>query len=127
MFSLKSKILITVVAIGLLTTGGVANVANAQNSYMPQQRQQEQMKVTDTQLQEFAKAQVAVRQVQEEFQKKATNITSQDEMKALQQQANKQMIQAIQRTNLSAQEYNQITNAVQTNPELRKKYMNITK
>ncbi|MFP4465404.1 MAG: DUF4168 domain-containing protein [Alphaproteobacteria bacterium] len=126
MLSLKNKILMTAAAVGLLSTGGVATVANAQDSYMPPQSQQQpQMNVTDAQLQEFAKAQAAVGQVQSKFQEQAQAVETQEELQMIQQQANEQMVQAIQRTDLSVQEYNQIANAVQADPQLREKYMNM--
>ncbi|MFP4098938.1 MAG: DUF4168 domain-containing protein [Alphaproteobacteria bacterium] len=126
MLSLKNKILMTAAAVGLLSTGGVATVANAQDSYMPPQGQQQpQMNVTDAQLQEFAKAQAAVGQVQSKFQEQAQAVETQEELQMIQQQANEQMVQAIQRTDLSVQEYNQIANAVQADPQLREKYMNM--
>jgi len=124
MLSLKNKILMTAAAIGLLSTSGVATVANAQDSYMPPQGQQ-QMNVTDAQLQEFAEAQAAVGQVQSNFQAQAQAVETQEEMQMVQQQANEQMVQAIQETDLSVQEYNQIANAVQADPQLREKYMNM--
>ena len=114
----------TAAAIGLLSMGGMAPVASAQDSYMPQQGQQ-QMNVTDAQLQEFAEAEAAVRQVQSKFQAQAQAVETEAEMQAIQNQANQQMVQAIERTDLSIQEYHQIANAVQANPQLREKYMNM--
>ncbi len=124
MLSLKNKILMTAASVGLLSTGGVATVASAQDSYMPQQGQ-EQMNVTDAQLQQFAEAQAAVRQVQSKFQAQAQAVETEEEMQMIQQQANEEMVQAIERTDLSIQEYNEIANAVQTDPQLREKYMNM--
>jgi hypothetical protein len=44
-------------------------------------------------------------------------------MQTLQQQASQEMVQAIESTDLSVQEYNQIANLVQSDPQLREKYM----
>lgn len=125
MLSLKNKILMSAATIGLLSTGGMATVANAQDSYMPPQGQQQQMNVTDAQLQEFAEAQAAVGQVQSNFQSQAQAAETQEEMKIIQQQANEQMVQAIQRTDLSLQEYNQLANLVQANPQVQQRYMEL--
>ncbi|NCC22961.1 MAG: DUF4168 domain-containing protein [Alphaproteobacteria bacterium] len=126
MLTLKNKILMAATAVGLLSAGGAATVANAQDSYIPPQgQQQQQMNVTDAQLQEFAKAQAAVSQIQAQFQNQAANITTQEEMTALQQQANQQMVQAIEQTDLNVEQYNLIASAVQTNPEVQKKYMDM--
>lgn len=126
MLTLKNKILMTATTLGLLSAGGMATTANAQDSYMPPQgQQQQQINVTETELQEFAKAQDAISQLQEQFQGQAANITSQAEMTALQQQVNEQMVQAIQKTDLSIDQYNLIATAVQTDPNLQKKYMDM--
>lgn len=124
MLTLKNKILMTATAIGLLSTGGVVTVANAQDSYMPQQGQQ-QMDITDAQLQEFAEAQVAVGQVQSKFQAQAQAIETQEEMQVIQEQAQTQAVQAIEQTDLSVQEYNQIANAVQADPQVQQRYMEL--
>lgn len=126
MFSLKNKILMGAAAIGLLSSVGVTTVAKAQDNTMPPQgQQQQQMNVTDAQLQEFAQAQAAVGQVQSKFRAQAQAVETQEEIKAIQQQASQQMVQAIQQTDLSVQEYNQIANLVQANPQVREKYMEL--
>lgn len=123
MISLKKNILMSAAFVGLLSTSGVATVANAQESYTPPQgQQQQQMNITDAQLEEFAKAQAAVSQVQRKLQGQAANITSQEEMTALQQQANEQMVQAVQQTDLNVQEYNLIASAVQADPQVQARY-----
>lgn len=126
MLSLKHKILMTAAAVGLLSASGMSAVANAQNSYMPQQGEQQQMNVTDAQLQEFAEAEAAVRQVQSKFQGQMQSVETQAEMQAIQQQASQEMTQAIQQTDLNVQEYNQIVSLVQTNPEVQKRYIQLT-
>ena len=126
MLSLKNKILMSAATIGLLSAGGVATVAKAQDSYMPSQnQQQQQMNVSDAQLQKFAKADQAIRQMQSKFQSQSQGVESQEEMQAIQQKANKQMVQAIEQTGLSIQEYKKIGNVIRTNPEVQKKYMNM--
>lgn len=120
MFSHKNKILTAFAAIGLLSVGGTSTVANAQANAA-----QQQTSVTDQQLQEFAVAEAAVRQVQAQFQAQAESITSQAEASALQQQANEQMVQAIQQKDMSVDEYNQIANTIQANPEVQERYMEL--
>jgi DNA primase large subunit len=125
MLSLKNKMLMTVAAIGLLSAGGAFTAANAQDGYMSQQGQQQQMNVTDAQLQEFVEAQAAIDRIQSQFQERAASITSQEEMTNLQEQTNKQMVQAIEQTDLSVQEYNQIARLVQADPQTQEKYMEL--
>ncbi|MEX2616751.1 MAG: DUF4168 domain-containing protein [Alphaproteobacteria bacterium] len=125
MLSLKNRILATTAAIGLLT-GGVSAVANAQDrSVPPQGQQQQQVNVTTEQLQEFAKAQAAIGEVQAQFQRQAQGVESQEKIQSLQQQANEQMVEAVQETDLSVQEYNQIANLIQADPQVRQRYMEL--
>lgn len=119
MLSLKNKILMTAAAVGLLSMGGAATKANAQDSYMPPQGQQQQVNVTDAQLQEFAQAEASVRQVQEKFQGYAQAVETQEEMQTIQNQANEQMVQAIEQTDLSVQEYREIASLVQADPQVQ--------
>jgi len=46
-------------------------------------------------------------------------------MQMIQQQANEQMVQVIEQTDLSIQEYNQIASLVQANPQVRERYMEL--
>ncbi len=124
MLSLKSKILVSVAAVGLLSTSGLATIASAQDSYMPE-AQQQQVNVTDQQLQDFAAAQAAVDQIQTQFQQQAADAQTQAELTAMQQQANEQMVEAIQQTGLKVEEYNQIATAVQSDPQIQQKYLDL--
>ncbi len=126
MFSLKSKTLMTVAAAGLLSAGSHVSTAQAQEGYPPaQSQQQSQADVSENKLEEFADARDAVGEAQEEFQSQAQNISSEKEMQNLQQEANEKMIQAIQETDLSVEEYNRIANLIQTSPEIRQKYQKV--
>jgi len=127
MLTLKNKMFMTAAAIGVLATGGFATSAHAQNNTAPPTQQQQQINVDEAQLQEFAQAEAAVRQVQTKYEGQAQAIETQEEMQTLQQQASQEMVQAIQSTDLSVQEYNQIANLVQADPQLRKKYLKIAR
>ncbi|WP_281300487.1 MULTISPECIES: DUF4168 domain-containing protein [unclassified Iodidimonas] len=123
MLSLKNGLLVTASTIGLLSLGGAVSFANAQENRMPPQGQHQQVDVSDAHLQEFVKAQAAVSQIQAQFQAQAADISSQTEMTALRQQANEQMVQVIQQTDLNIEQYNQIASAVQTDPNVRERYI----
>lgn len=125
MLTLKNKMFMTAAAIGVLATGGFATDSNAQNNTAPPAAQQQQMNVNDAQLQEFAQAQAAIREVQTKYQGQAKAIETQEEMQTLQQKASQEMVQAIRSTDLTVQQYNQIANLVQSNPQIREKYMEV--
>ena len=127
MFSLENKNLMKAAAIGLLSIGGLATGAHAQESYMPSQgQQQQQINVTDEQLKQFVEAQAAVGELQSKFQSQAQAVETQEERQMLQREANEQMVQAIQQTDLSVEEYNQIASLVQADPQIQQRYMELT-
>lgn len=128
MLTLKNKMFMTAAAIGVLSTGGLVTSASAQNNTAPPPaQQQQQINVDEAQLHEFAAAEAAVRQVQTKYEGQAQAIETQEEMQTLQQQASREMVQAIQSTDLTVQEYNQIANLVQADPQLREKYMEMVR
>ncbi len=125
MLTLKNKMFMTAAAIGVLATGGFATDSNAQNNTAPPATQPQQMNVNDAQLEEFAQAQSAIRQVQAKYQGQAKAIETREEMQSLQQKASQEMVQAIRNTDLTVQQYNQIANLVQSNPQVREQYMEV--
>ena len=130
MFSKTNKILMSAATIGLLSLTGGAGVAQAQDAAAqlePQsQQQQAQMNVTDAQLQEFAKAQTELGQIQQEYQARAEGIETQEEFQEMKEQANEDAIAAIQKTELNVQEYGQIASMIQSSPDLQKRYMELS-
>ena len=104
MLTLKNKMFMTAAAIGVLATGGFATDSNAQNNTAPPATQQQKMNVNDAQLEEFAQAQAAIREVQTKYQGQAKAIETQEEMQTLQQKASQEMVQAIRSTDLTVQQ-----------------------
>lgn len=130
MLSLKNKILMTAATVALSATSG-AHVAHAQQGNVaPQQAQQgqaqaQQVNVTDQEMRDFVDAEQAVRQVKSKFQGKVQNIKTQEQLQALQAKANEQMVQAIRENGLKVEEYNRTAQAIQTNPQVQKKYLKL--
>ena len=127
MLSLKNKILMTAATVALSATGG-AHVAHAQQGNVaPQQgqAQAQQVNVTDQEMRDFVDAEQAVRQVKSKFQGKVQNIKTQEQLQALQAKANEQMVQAIRENGLKVAEYNKTAQAIQTNPQVQKKYLKL--
>lgn len=144
MFSLNNKILMAAATVGMLLTGGAATVANAQDNQMPPQGQgqqqqqyqqqgaqdpfggqQQQVDISNEQLENFVEAEDAARQVQTEFQGQATDVTSPEEMAALREQMNAQMTAAIEQTGMSVEQYSLVLTAIQSDPQIREKYINM--
>ncbi len=93
--------------------------------YQQQQRQQPGTNVSTEKLKKFKSAQQDVIQSQRQLQQKMNTAESPEQRAQIQQQANEEMVDAIADAGLSVNEYNQIATAVQENPGLRDKYMNL--
>ena len=114
------------IAFGVLSTAGVPTYASAQSAQSAQPAQQ-QANISDTQLREFANARSAVEQIQMKYQDKAQNVTSEQDMQRLQAQANNEMVQAVEKTNLSVEQYNQIASLIQTDQKMLDRYMKLAR
>lgn len=74
---------------------------------------------TDTQVEGFAEAMTDVQSLNEEYGPKVTAETDATAQATLQQEMNTKMTAAVEESGLTAQEYNQIAAAAQTDAELR--------
>ena len=74
---------------------------------------------TDTQVEGFAEAMADVQSLNEEFGPRVTAETDATAQATLQQEMNARMTAAVEESGLTAQEYNQIAAAAQTDSELR--------
>lgn len=76
--------------------------------------------VSDSKLELVANAFIEVRQIQNEYSPQIESATSQEEAQAVQEEASRKMIQAIEETDgLEIEEYNQIMAEAQENEQLR--------
>lgn len=127
MLIFKNRILAAAALAGLV--GGAFVPAYAQQAQSPPagQQQQEQQRVQtnvpDEQLEEFVQAHSSVQQIYDQYQGQAATVQSQDDLIVLQQQANEEMVQAIEQSDLSLAEYNQIASAIQFDPDIRDRYI----
>jgi len=113
----------------LIAAGALAAPAQAQQGYTqqqptqaPQQTQQKAANVTEAQLEAFAEAQTAIRDVQTKYQSQAADVTSESEVRSLQEKMNAEMVQEIKGAGLNVEEYRTITAALQTDPAVQEKY-----
>lgn len=138
MFALKTRTEIKLAAAAaIIAAGSFAAPAIAGDSYMPPQGQaqqqhpgqaaQGQAEVSDEQLQAFAEAQDAIRNVQTKYQSQAADVTSEAEVRTLQEQMNTEMIEEIESSGLNVEEYRTITAALQTDPSVQEKYNALTR
>lgn len=110
-----------------LLTAAIAQPALAQQSYgsgasnppagaqMQQQRGQ-QMQITQQDIENYAEARMAVDEISNEWRGKVQDMSA-----AEQEELNKTLMNAVQGSGLSVQEYNAISAALQQNEELQKR------
>lgn len=86
-----------------------------------QQQQQQQQNFSDDDLAAFADARKEVNSISQDFQKKAQDAEDQSQIAQLRQEANEEMVEAVQDAGLATDKYNAIAQAIRTNPELASK------
>lgn len=117
--------LATALALGL----GATTASWAQQAPPPQPPAQQQapVNVGDQDLQTFAEAQERVAQISQKWNARAQQAkdNSPQAMQKMQQSATDEMVVAVETAGLSVQEYNQIAQAVQSDPDLQSKLQEI--
>lgn len=124
-----TRLYAAVAAAGLLLAGGAtgAHAQQGQTQQRQYQQQQQQINVSDKQLKAFVEAENAAREIQQKYAGQQGEATSREDMQAQRQQLQDEMVQAIQSSGLSIDEYNQILQAIQTDQQLRQKYMDMAR
>lgn len=113
----------TPITIGILSLGLVFGGTAVAQDYQAQEQQQPQsVDVTDRDLEQFAEAEQGVREVQETYSERLQSIDDPQEQQELQQKANEEMRAAVTDAGLDVQTYNEISMAIQQDPELRQRY-----
>lgn len=106
-------------AVGLGTSG----VAVAQQQQQPQQQQQApQAKDFDkAELEAFVEAQAEVSDISQDYQTKMQNADNPEAQASMRQEANQEMVQAVNDAGLDPSTYNSIAQAAQSDPQLAQK------
>ncbi len=126
MSHLWTKLAIGIVALTL--AGAASAMERQQQQQEPGMQQQEpgmaqpapdQPTFSDQQIQRFVDAYLDIIQIQEQYTGQVQATDSAEEARELQEQANNEMIGAIEENGLSVPEYSEMANAMDMNPELR--------
>ncbi len=88
-----------------------------------QQESPQDAEISDAQLDHAAQAYMEIAKIGESFREEIQTAADEDERYQLQQQANKEMTEAVQDKGLEVQEYNEIIQGVQNDDETMKKFM----
>ncbi|MGM0676016.1 DUF4168 domain-containing protein [Ectothiorhodospira marina] len=114
---------LTVAIAGLLGVGSHA-MAQQQGDFQGQQQQppgmdQQQAPQVDPQtLDRFVDAFVAVQRIRDDFSQQLQDVTDEAEAQSLQQEAQEEMISAVQDEGMSVDEYNQVAMSLQNDPAM---------
>lgn len=113
---------LSLVVVGLLAVAGHAH-AQATSPTAPTaptfgQTTPASAMLTEQTVDMFVDAFVAVQEVREDFAERLGSATNESEAQAMQQEAQVEMLQAVERTGMSVQEYNDVATALQNDPEL---------
>ncbi len=85
------------------------------------QQQAPDIDVSDEQIEQFAEAQARVAEIGQKWTPRLQEAESREDVQEARQSAQKEMMIAVENSGLSVQEYNQIAQAAQADPELRER------
>ncbi len=120
MFDFKKLIAaVSFVTLGVSASAVMAqNAAPTSNNAAPAQ-QQGQKTVNDSELKKFINANVEVSRIREEYTERFNNAKDQPIAQQLQQEAQEKMIGAVEESGLDAVAYNELSERIQSSPELQ--------
>ncbi|ARS53500.1 DUF4168 domain-containing protein [Kushneria konosiri] len=112
-----------VVSASLVATGLAATPALAAQEQPTQgaQSQQQSQNFSDDQLQNFASASQEIAGISQDYTKQLQGADGADAQQSIREEANQKMVQAVQDNNLEVEQFNQIGQAVQNDPQMMQK------
>lgn len=120
-----SKYIATALVTAGITAGSAPvlaqNGSDAQQNHQKQQFSSKQANFSASQIQKFAQAQKQVQSIRSKWRKKIRNEKDQQTARQYRQKANKKMIAAVKDSGLTVKQYNKISNAARSNPQLAKR------
>lgn len=103
----------------LLATAPVHAQTDAQTT--PPAASQPAASIDDAQLEQFASALNHISEIQEQAMAELSQVEDQQQAQVIQQEANEKMVDAVNESGLSVEDYNLIANQLQTDPELQQR------
>lgn len=110
--------LFAALTIAFIVTG--SSLAAAQAAGTQEQPAEAAPSLTQQDLKIYAVARLEVLKISESYRPQIQAAASPDEAKAVQQEAMQEMVEVVQSKGLSVEKYNQITDTMQTSPEVAK-------
>ncbi|KAA0017457.1 DUF4168 domain-containing protein [Salinicola corii] len=106
-------------AAAMMTTGLASAPVLAQESAdSGSQAQAPAQNFSDDQLQQFADASQDIAMISQDYTEQLQNASDEGEQQKIRQQANDEMVQAVQESGMSVEQFNSIGQAIQQDPQL---------
>jgi hypothetical protein len=103
----------------------VAFAVNAQQSAPPSSHEAPRKPVSEQAVKEFASAYASVQSIQEDYSEQLQQIEDPQQAQQLQQEAQKEMLEAVQQSGMSVNEYNQMVERMDQDPQLRQRVFSL--
>ena len=120
----SSKSLSAVAATLVMLLGAPAALAQgpAQQAQHPPPQQVE---VSDAMLEQYVEVAAKVTEIRNDFQQQMAGVETSEEAQSLQEEASAEMVEAVQSSGMSVEDYNQIAYALQSDPALQERLQDL--
>ncbi|RUO66463.1 protein of unknown function [Pseudidiomarina planktonica] len=115
----KTLLAMTIAAFGMGSTAAIAAPAPQQAQQAQMQQGQDVQVISDAMLEKFADAMSEVRNISNKYAEEFQSAEDAEQAQSIQQQAQQEMVEAVNDSGLSPEEYNTIVQRVQQDEELR--------
>lgn len=118
---LKRTFALSAIAAAMFAMPAIAQQDDAQAYAQQQMEQMANEPVTEEQLETFVDAIEHIERINDEFVAALENVETQEEAQELQMNAQREMVESVEETGLSVEEYNALAYRLQNDPEVQAK------
>ncbi|MCH8493271.1 MAG: DUF4168 domain-containing protein [Idiomarina sp.] len=118
---LKRTFALSAIAAAMFAMPAIAQQDDAQAYAQQQMEQMANEPVTDEQLETFVDAIEHIERINDEFVEALENVETQEEAQQLQMDAQREMVESVEETGLTVEEYNALAYRLQNDPEVQAK------
>ncbi|MFU8784817.1 DUF4168 domain-containing protein [Aliidiomarina sp.] len=118
---LKRTFALSAIAAAMFAMPAIAQQDDAQAYAQQQMEQMANEPVTEEQLETFVDAIEHIERINDEFVEALENVETQEEAQQLQMDAQREMVESVEETGLTVEEYNALAYRLQNDPEVQAK------
>lgn len=118
---LKRTFALSAIAAAMFAMPAIAQQDDAQAYAQQQMEQMANEPVTEEQLETFVDAIEHIERINDEFVASLENVETQEEAQQLQMDAQREMVESVEETGLTVEEYNALAYRLQNDPEVQAK------